>query len=188
MPQNSCEFSGAVLQQIGMDGFLSFKKLPVPWNPEKCNILMIIFDHWDRNLSCWASCARVCWRAPVQYLSELRLFDPEIEILIRKWFQKALCTDALVLCVPCRRSSREAVFLHICAVTGMHFPNHLTSRAYLCFERLDLDFNFLVAAVLHKLGSVWSRALWHLPLCFCSCFDSLRGFFRPFFCLFVSSL
>lgn len=108
------------------------------------------------------------------------LFDPEIEILIRKWFLKALFMDALVLCPPCRRKSREAVLLHIWAVPGMHFPNHLTSRAYLCFERWDLDFSFLVAAVLHKLGSVWSRALWHLPLCFCSCFDSLRGFFRPF--------
>lgn len=33
MPQNSCEFSGAVLQQTGMDGFLSFKKLPVSMKP-----------------------------------------------------------------------------------------------------------------------------------------------------------
>lgn len=148
---------------------------------------MIIFYHWDRNLSSWAPDARVCWRAPVQYVPLLSLCDPEIEILIRKSFLKALYTDALVLCVPCRRNSRESVLLNIWAVTGMHFPNHLTSQAYLCFERWDLDFSFLVATVLHRLGSVWSRALWHLPLCFCSCFDSLRGFL-DLFCLFVSSL
>lgn len=92
----------------------------------------------------------------------------------------------LVFRVPCRRSSGEAVLLHIWAVTGMHFPNHLTSRAYLCFERSDLDFKFLVATDLHKLGSVWSRALWHLPLCFCSCFDSLRGLLDLSVCLWVA--
>lgn len=114
--------------------FPPLKNCLFPWNLEKCNILMIIFYHWGRNLNSWASDARVCWRAPVQYLPQLGLFDPEIEISIRKWFQKALYTDALVFCVPCRRNSRETMLLNIWAVTGMHFPNHLTSQAYLCLN------------------------------------------------------
>lgn len=118
--------------------FSPFKNCLVPLNLEKCNILMIIFDCWElRNLSSWTSAARVCWWTPVQYLPQLShhvCLTQKLRFKSENFYR--LFTDALLLCVPCRRSSREAVLLHFWAVTGMHFPNHLTSRAYLCFWML----------------------------------------------------